>query len=130
MNDETLRLDKWLWHARFFKSRTLAAKSCNEGNVRVNGTRVSKAHHQLKIGDVLTFSIGARVRVVEVLQMGTRRGPAPEAQALYDDQSPPPPSKKVGDFTSGHGAVAERDRGAGRPTKRDRRITDRFREGG
>jgi len=82
---ETLRMDKWLWHARFFKSRTLASKFCESGLMRVNGATSTKAHHALRIGDVLTFPIGQRVRIVRVLALGERRGPAPEARALYEE---------------------------------------------
>lgn len=85
---ETLRLDKWLWHARMFKTRTLAAKVCTSGRVRVNSTPVTKAHYALKPGDVLTLPVGAHIRVLRVRAMGTRRGPAPEARLLYEDLSP------------------------------------------
>ena len=86
----TLRLDKWLWHARFAKSRSLAAKLVSETGVRVNGTRASKSAAAVRPGDVLTFVQGRHVRVIRILALGTRRGPAPEAQALYDDLDPPP----------------------------------------
>lgn len=80
-----VRLDKWLWQARFFKSRSLSAGVVEQGGVRVNGQRVVKAAHGLRPGDVLTFAQGARIRVVRVRAPGLRRGPAPEAQSLYDD---------------------------------------------
>ena len=81
----TLRVDKWLWHARFFKSRTLASKFCESGFMRVNGETTLKAHHALRVGDVLTFPLGSRIRIVRVLALGERRGPAPEARALYEE---------------------------------------------
>lgn len=84
-----IRLDKWLWHARFFRSRSLAAAACG-GRMRLNGQPVAKPAQPVRPGDVLTFVQADRVRVVRVLAPGTRRGPAPEAQALYDDLSPPP----------------------------------------
>ena len=90
---DTMRVDKWLWHARFAKTRSVAAGLVKAG-VRLNGTRIAKPAAQVGPGDVLTFAIGARVRVVKVLGLGTRRGPAPEAQALYDDMSPPPPTAR------------------------------------
>ncbi len=90
MNDESLRIDKWLWHARFVKSRSLAARLCTSAGMRVNGTPVRKAHHALKIGDVLTFPLGLHIRVIKVLALGARRGPAVEARTLYEDLSPPP----------------------------------------
>ena len=85
--DDALRLDKWLWHARFFKTRGLAAQLVAKGRLRVNTAVVSKAHYRVRPGDVLTFPQGAQIRIVRVLAIGTRRGPAPEAQALYEDVS-------------------------------------------
>jgi ribosome-associated heat shock protein Hsp15 len=85
-----LRLDKWLWQARFFKSRTLAAEVIAEGHVRVNGTRVSRPGRDVTAGDTLTFPQGHRIRVVRILALGLRRGPAFEAQALYLDLEPSP----------------------------------------
>ncbi|MFN7002297.1 MAG: RNA-binding S4 domain-containing protein [Roseinatronobacter sp.] len=87
----TLRLDKWLWHARFVKSRTLAAKLVESSGVRVNGTRIAKPAYAVAPTDVLTFALGPRVVVVRILALGDRRGPAPEARALYEDLSPPKP---------------------------------------
>ncbi|MBV0914098.1 RNA-binding S4 domain-containing protein [Anianabacter salinae] len=111
----TLRIDKWLWFARFFKTRGLATKLVAGGHVRVNGTPIAKASHAVGAGDTLTFPQGRRVRVVHILDIGTRRGPAPEAQALYDDHSPAPPlpEPKAPAFDKG-----------GRPTKKDRRALD------
>ena len=111
-----IRLDKWLWHARFFKTRTLAARQVSAGHVRVNGKRVSKPAHTVAPQDVLTFAQGDAVKVVCVLDPGTRRGPAPEAQTLYDDLSVPVPR----DTSS----PAPKYEGKGRPTKRDRRKLD------
>jgi ribosome-associated heat shock protein Hsp15 len=83
-----LRLDKWLWQARFFKSRSLATEVIAEGHVRVNGTHVSRPGREVTEGDTITFPQGHRIRVVRVLALGLRRGPAPEAQALYHDLDP------------------------------------------
>jgi ribosome-associated heat shock protein Hsp15 len=85
LDASAIRLDKWLWQARFFKSRSLSAGAVEGGHVRVNGHRVTKPAHALRAGDVLTFAQGGRIRLVRVLAPGTRRGPASEAQALYDD---------------------------------------------
>jgi ribosome-associated heat shock protein Hsp15 len=82
-------LDKWLWQARFFKSRSLAAEVIEAGSVRVNGTRISRPGRDVSAGDVLTFAQGARIRVVRILALGERRGPAAEAQAMYLDLDPP-----------------------------------------
>ena len=91
--DATLRVDKWLWHARFLKSRSLAAKLVTEGKLRIDGERYTKPGKTVRAGDVLTFRLNDRVRIVRILALGTRRGPAPEAQALYEDMSPPPEPK-------------------------------------
>jgi ribosome-associated heat shock protein Hsp15 len=80
-----LRLDKWLWQARFCKSRALAAALVADGHVRVNGTPVSRPGRDIVAGDVLTFPQGARIRVIRILALGQRRGPATEAQDLYAD---------------------------------------------
>ena len=85
-----LRLDKWLWQARFFKSRVLAADVVESGHCRVNGNRVKKPGHGICIGDVLTFAQTKQIRVIRVLALGLRRGPAAEAQALYLDLDPQP----------------------------------------
>jgi len=121
------RLDKWLWHARVFKTRTLASKVCASGRVRVNGTPVAKSHHALRPGDVLTLPVGSRIRVLRVLAIGARRGPAPEARLLYDDLTPPPddaPTPGAGEAPPGSGRAP----GAGRPTKAERRAVDRLRD--
>lgn len=115
---DKLRLEKWLWFARFFKTRSLSATRVAAGDVRVNGARVTKPATTVQAGDVLTFAIGAQVRIVEVLAVGTRRGPAPEAQALYNDMSPEPVPRET--------PVSQNPRyeGKGRPTKRERRQGD------
>ena len=115
MSEESdrVRLDKWLWHARFFKTRSLAAGQITGGHVRVNGARAAKPAQQVGPGDVLTFAQGRAVRVVRITAPGTRRGPAPEAQTLYDDLTPPE--------TRNSDPPNPRFEGKGRPTKRDRR---------
>lgn len=118
---EKIRLDKWLWHARFAKSRSIAAQMVTGGHVRVNSERASKPAQQVSPGAVLTFPLGNRVRVVRILAVGTRRGPAPEAQALYDDLSAPEDLTQVKD----EAAANPRYEGKGRPTKRDRRRMER-----
>ena len=82
---EGLRLDKWLWQARFFKTRTIAAQLITKGRLRINQTIITKSHHRVRPGDVLTFPQGRVIRVVRVLELGARRGPASEAQTLYQD---------------------------------------------
>ena len=85
-----IRVDKWLWFARFFKSRGLAGEAAASGYLRVNGAHVKKPAHAVKPGDTLSFPQAGRLRVVRIVDIGTRRGPAPEAQALYEDLSAPP----------------------------------------
>ena len=82
---EEQRLDKWLWYARLVKSRSLAAKLIEEGCIRVNRERVVKAATCVKCGDVLTASLHGRVRVIEILAVGSRRGPPAEAKSLYSE---------------------------------------------
>jgi len=88
MTEGAIRIDKWLWYARFFKSRTLAQRLVAEGHVRVNRERVTKSAGAVRPGDVLTFPQGREIRVVRVLDCGDRRGPAPEAERLYEDLAP------------------------------------------
>jgi ribosome-associated heat shock protein Hsp15 len=119
MTEASPRLDKWLWHARFFKSRTSASELCQPGKLRIAGNAVSKAHHRVKVGDVLTFPQGRHIRVVRVLALAARRGPAIEAQQLYEDLSPPTSENRL--------PAGPRRVGAGRPTKRERRLIDTLR---
>jgi len=124
MSEAGLRIDKWLWYARFLKSRTLASTLCTSGKVRLNTNHIAKSHQVLRVGDVLTFPLGDYIRVIEVVELGSRRGPAPEAQMLYKDLDPPKPRPRSEVIKTG---VAVRERGAGRPTKTERRAIDRLR---
>ena len=85
MTPESIRLDKWLWQARFFKSRAMASQICAAGRVRIDGERVTKAHATIRPGHVSTFPQARDIRVVRVIAIGTRRGPAVEARMLYED---------------------------------------------
>lgn len=85
---ETLRVDKWLWYGRFFKTRSLAAKIVSSGGVRVNGSHIKKSSALIKVGDTLTFAQSRDVRVIKIAKLGNRRGPAAEAQSLYEDLAP------------------------------------------
>lgn len=113
-----IRLDKWLWQARFFKTRGLSAKLVSGGHVRVNSQKVAKPAHAVGAGDVLTFPQGRQVRVIRIVALGERRGPAPEAQALYEDLAPPEREE------ANSVPAAPRYEGKGRPTKRERRKLD------
>ncbi|MCP5075326.1 MAG: RNA-binding S4 domain-containing protein [Rhodobacteraceae bacterium] len=115
----SIRIDKWLWYARFFKTRSLSAKVVTGGHMRVNSEKIAKPSHSVGDGDVLTFPQAKSVRVIRILAIGTRRGPAPEAQQLYEDLAPPEPKNTVPD-NPGY-------EGKGRPTKKDRRARDPFR---
>ena len=122
------RLDRWLWFARFFKSRTLATRFVADGHLRLNAERVVKAHHMVRVADVLTFAQGTRVRVIRVAALGARRGPASEAQALYDDLQPPAPATETPEAAApGTAPTVERPAGSGRPTKAERRALDLLR---
>ena len=114
-----LRIDKWLWYARFFKTRGLSAKLVGSGKLRVNSEPVAKPAYQIKPGDVLTFPQEKDIRVIRIDALGERRGPATEAATLYTDLSPP-----AKDRTD----VPENPKfeGKGRPTKKDRRQIDPF----
>lgn len=125
---ETQRIDQWLWHARFFKTRTLASKFVNDGHVRVTRgettLRAEKSSFAVGIDDVLVFTRNEVLRVIAVRACAQRRGPASEAKLLFDDQSPPVPPKAarpIPDFA--------REKGAGRPTKKDRRALDAIKTG-
>ena len=85
---DSLRVDKYLWFARFFKTRSLATKRVNGGRIRINGNKIKKSSDTVRIGDILTFAQGNEIRVIRVLNLGTRRGPAQEAQSLYEDIPP------------------------------------------
>jgi len=113
---QSLRIDKWLWHARFFKTRTLAAKVVSAGHVRVNAERVKKPSTSIKAGDGLSFMQGRQLRIVRIMALGERRGPATEAQALYEDLTP-----------EREAAAAPIERVGIRPTKKDRRAMDAMR---
>jgi len=123
------RVDKGLGWARFCKTRTLATKFCVAGKLRLNGDHTTKAHPHVRPGDVLTFPLGHHVRRIPIVAIAQRRGAAPEAQALYEDMDPPQPKAHEKNDPTKPGPAARRQKGAGRPTKRDRRGMDKLREG-
>jgi ribosome-associated heat shock protein Hsp15 len=117
------RIDKWLFFSRATKSRSLAAKLVVAGRVRINRDKAAQASDMVRAGDVLTITLDQRILVWKVLDAGTRRGPAEEARLLYEDMSPPPTPK--GEAVPD--AIAPlREAGSGRPTKKERRATDRL----
>jgi ribosome-associated heat shock protein Hsp15 len=120
------RLDRFLFFARALKSRTLAQKLIESGAIRVNSERTARSDHKVGAGDVLTMNLHNRILVWRIVDPGTRRGPAPEAQGLYEDLSPPVLPKAA--LSPYDAAIAPRPDGAGRPTKKERRETDRLRD--
>jgi ribosome-associated heat shock protein Hsp15 len=119
----TQRLDKWLWFVRVVKTRTLAAKLVANGGVRLNRQRMEKPSATVRPGDVLTIAVHDRVRILKVVAPGTRRGAPAEAQLLYEDLTPPRDPVAPSETS-----VAPREEGTGRPTKRERRQTDRLKD--
>lgn len=122
-NGETVRIDSWIWSVRLVKTRSAGATACKGGHVRVNGDRVKPAH-SLRVGDEVRLVHEGHERIVVVKRLIRKRVGAPVAVQCYVDNSPPPPPRE---------AVAPagiRDRGTGRPTKRDRRDMERLRGAG
>ncbi len=116
----TVRVDAWVWAVRLFRTRSQATTACRAGHVRVNDERAKPAQ-PVRVGDRVEVRGGPRVRVVEVAGLLAKRVGAPEAQAAYVDHSPPPPPRETAS------PVGRRERGAGRPTKKERRQLDRLR---
>lgn len=123
-----VRLDKWLWYARFFKTRSLATKLISSGKLRINGEVTSKPHRQAQIGQVLTFSQGPHIRVIRIDEIGKCRGPAAEAATLYTDLGPPPARKTKEEVRLHNSRFENRLIGSGRPTKKDRRETTKLKD--
>ena len=118
---ETVRVDQWLWGVRLFKTRSLATDACRGGHIRVNGT-VAKPATPVHVGDRIEGHVHGRERILEVVRLVDKRVGAPAAAECLIDHSPPPPPKE--EYVP---PLFSRDRGAGRPTKRDRRELDRLR---
>lgn len=113
-----VRLDKWLWASRCFKTRGLAADACAAGHVKLNGTS-AKAAKSVKIGDRLEVRTPGGLRILEVAALSDRRGSAEVARTLFVDHTPPPPPRDP--------MVVVRERGTGRPSKRDQRQLQKLR---
>ncbi|RVW09964.1 RNA-binding S4 domain-containing protein [Prescottella agglutinans] len=116
----SVRVDSWMWAVRLFKTRSQSATACRSGHVRVNGA-AAKASVQVKPGDEIRVRISGHERIVVVVRPIAKRVGPPVAAECLQDNSPPPPSPEL------LASVPRRDRGAGRPTKRERREMDRFR---
>ncbi len=127
MSDENnkLRIDKWLWAARFFKTRALAVEAVEAGKVQVNDVRVNKPAKAIGRGDRLDIRIGPYQFTLQVLGISDRRGPAPDAQKLYHESD----ESREKRAALAEQLRAERTTFRGRPTKRDRRLIEEFRRG-
>ena len=119
---EKIRLDTWLWYARFYKSRSLSSKAILSGKVRVNSNKIIKPASKVKINDVLTINHVNTVRIIQIQSIGARRGPASEAQALYKDLSADvKAASKIKDVSEKSKKETNK-----RPTKKDRRLLDKI----
>jgi ribosome-associated heat shock protein Hsp15 len=120
-NLDRQRIDKWLWHARVVRTRSAAATLVSAGYVRLNGVREDAPSRAVRPSDVVTIALDRRIKILKVKAFCARRGDATLAQTLYDDLSEPPqpPDQRAP-------PIAVRDPGAARPTKRDRRLIDKF----
>ena len=119
---EKIRLDTWLWYARFYKSRSLASKAILGGKLRLNSNKIIKPASKVKINDVLTINHVNMVRIIKIQSIGARRGPASEAQTLYNDLSADvTAASKIKDVSE----KSKKDTNK-RPTKKDRRILDKI----
>lgn len=121
-----IRIDKWLWAARFFKTRSLAITAVDTGKVLVNEVRVKPAK-AVGVGDLLAIRLGPYQFVVEVLDISDKRGPAPQAQKLYKETEES--RKRREELAFERKAQAQNETREGRPTKRERRDIDRFKSG-
>lgn len=117
---EKVRVDQWLTAARIFKSRTSAQEACERGHVLVEGQPV-RSSRAVMVGDKIEALAPRGRTIVRVLELANKRASPALARTYYEDMSPPPPPKDP--------IVAARERGAGRPTKQDRRKIERFRGG-
>ena len=115
------RIDKWLWHARVVRTRTAAAALAESGHVRLNSQRIDAASRTVRAGDVVTVALDRSVRVLKVSGFVERRGSADDARGIYEDLTPAPAPAEPEPAPT-----AEREPGAGRPTKRERRAIGRF----
>jgi ribosome-associated heat shock protein Hsp15 len=127
MRDDRQRIDRWLWHARLVRTRTVAAELAESGRVRLNGDRVTASSRAVKLGDVLTVALGGSIKILKVQGLSERRGGAPDAQALYEDLSPPAAPREP---DAEKATAGLREPGSGRPTKRERRALDKMRQRG
>ena len=112
------RIDKWLWHARFYKTRSIAQKQVATGKIRVDREKISSPSRKVSAGNVLTITRDRDVKIIEILGIADKRGPYSEAQLLYNDMSPPKPEKQKQEQTK---ESMSRIQSEGRPTKHQRK---------
>ena len=125
---EKVRIDKWLWSVRIFKSRTIAADACKGGKVKIDGVALKPSYmlQRQEIVQVHKEGFNLQFRVLELIE---KRVGAPLAQACYENITPEAELNKYNEWYVGKGATERRDKGAGRPTKKERRVIDRFKDG-
>jgi ribosome-associated heat shock protein Hsp15 len=122
-----VRVDKWLWSVRIFKSRTLSSDACKSGKVKIGGTNI-KSSYLVQVGETLEVKKEGFNMIYKVVELIDKRVGAPIAQKCYEDQTPPEEMNKFKDWYIDNQAVGARERGAGRPTKRERRAIDKFKD--
>ena len=126
IDSDKLRIDKWLWAARFFKTRSLAGAAIESGKVEVNETRVKPAK-MIDAGDMVAIRLGPYQFVVEVLAISDKRGPAPQAQKLYKETTES--AKRREELAFQRKAQTQNETREGRPTKKERRDIEKFKSG-
>jgi ribosome-associated heat shock protein Hsp15 len=124
---EKVRIDKWLWSVRIFKSRTIATDACKEGKVKFNGV-TAKSSQLIQVGDQLEVKKEGFNMQYKVLNLIEKRVDAPIAQACYQDLTPEEELNKFKEWFVGKSGAEFRERGAGRPTKKERRVIDDFKD--
>ena len=119
---EKIRLDTWLWYARFYKSRSLSSKAILSGKLRINSNKITKPATKVKTNDVLTLNHVNEIRIIQIQSLGSRRGPASEAQSLYIDLT----EDRIGSSNVKSKIEKSKKDSNKRPTKKDRRLLDKI----
>ena len=119
---EKIRLDTWLWYARFYKSRSLSSKAILSGKLRINSNKITKPATKVKTNDVLTLNYVNEIRIIQIQSLGSRRGPASEAQSLYIDLT----EDRIGSSNVKSKIEKSKKHSNKRPTKKDRRLLDKI----
>lgn len=122
---DKVRVDKWLWSVRIFKSRTIASAACKGGRVKIDGAKL-KPSYMLQVGEILQVNKEGFNMTFKVVKLIEKRVGAPIAQTCYENLTPAEEMNKFKDWFTNNAPVEKRERGTGRPTKRDRRAMDKF----